>query len=113
MIHRAFEGREDLMRRTAELCHENDIKVVEYYSIVYNTREHDRHPEWRMLTSNDKSMRENRELYLAQKKWGQVKQSRYGRLCPNHPGHREFVYAQIDEMLDYFDLDGLFFDMPF
>lgn len=113
VMHRAFEGREDMMRRTAELCHENDIKVVGYYSIIYNTREHDRHPEWRMLTSNGRSVRENRELYLSKNDFGMVKQSRYGRLCPNRPGHREFVYAQIDEMLDCFDLDGIFFDMPF
>lgn len=113
VMHRGFRGREDMMRRTAQLCHENDIKVVGYYSIIYNTREHDRHPEWRMLTSNGHSVRENRELYLEQKNFSQVKQARYGRLCPNRPGHREFVYAQIDEMLDYFPLDGIFFDMPF
>ena len=113
VMHRAFEGREDLMRRVGDLCHENDIRVVGYYSIIYNTREHDRHPEWRMLTDNGRSVRENRALYMEQGNFSQAKQSRYGRLCPNRPGHREFVYAQIDEMLDYFDLDGIFFDMPF
>ena len=43
-MHRAFEGRETLMRDLVNLCHQNDIKVTGYYSINYNTVEHDRHP---------------------------------------------------------------------
>ena len=27
--------------------------------------------------------------------------------------YRRFTFEQIDEMLDYFDIDALFFDMPF
>lgn len=111
-MHRAFEGREDAMRRLVDLCHQNDIKVTGYYSINYNTFEHDRHPDWRMLRANGKSQRESSddgaELAFASKK-----RSRYGLCCPNKQEYRAFVYAQIDEMLDYFDCDALFFDMPF
>ena len=57
IMHRAFTGREDLIKRTIDLCHQNGITVTGYYSIHFNTREHDRHPEWRMLQENGKSRR--------------------------------------------------------
>ena len=112
-MHAAFRGRESLMRDVVDLCHANDIRVTGYYSINYNTAEHDRHPDWRMKESDGLSRRERgsadqNELAFASKKAG-----RYGLCCPNHEEYREFVYAQIDEMMDYFDCDALFFDMPF
>lgn len=115
VIHRAFLGREDLMKRTERLCHENGIDVTGYYSLNYNTVEHDRHPEWRMVQPNGRSRRENSDgadaddgLPFASKQF-----VRYGFCCPNNPSYRDFVYRQIDEMLDYFDVEGMFFDMPF
>lgn len=112
VMHRSFIGREDAMRRTAELCHEKGIRVCGYYSLIYNTREHDRHPEWRMLTEKGVSRREDGgeadDLAFASKKNG-----RYGLCCLNDREYTQFVFDQIDEMLDYFELDALFFDMPF
>ncbi len=99
-IHPAFEKEPDRMRRLVNLCHENGMSVVGYYSLSHNTWAHDVHPEWRMLEENGKSVREN-------------KHTRYGFCCPNNPDYREFVFEQIKEMLDYFDVDGMFYDMPF
>jgi len=111
-IHKAFENRPDLMKQLVDLCHKNDIKVIGYYSLIYNSREHDAHPQWRMVTADGKSRRENGttgdELDFAS-----TKLARYGFCCPSNPDYRQFVYAQIDEMLEYFDCDALFFDMPF
>ena len=112
-IHRAFIGREDLMKKTVDLCHANDIRVTGYYSINYNTVEHDKHPEWRMVDANGKSRRESGEEETGALAFASKKAGRYGLCCPNHPEYRDFVYAQIDEMMDYFDCDALFFDMPF
>ena len=103
VMHRAFLGREDLIRRVCDLCHENGIAVTGYYSLIFNTLEHDRHPSWRMIQGNGKSQRENQT----------GKPSRYGFCCPNNPEYRAFVYQQIDEMLAYFKVEGMFFDMPF
>ena len=47
-MHRAFKGCEDKMRTLAELCHSEGMKVVGYYSLIYNSEEAYRHPEWRM-----------------------------------------------------------------
>lgn len=111
-VHKAFLEHPDLIRRTIELCHENGIKVCGYYSLIYNTVEHDKHPEWRLKQKNGRSRREDNysgdELSFAS-----IKGSRYGHCCPNNQEYRNFVYAQIDEMLEYFDCDALFFDMPF
>lgn len=111
-IHKRFEAQPDLIRRVVDGCHAKGIKVIGYYSLIYNTREHDAHPDWRMLQSNGKSRRENgaegEDLAFAS-----TKQARYGFCCPSNMDYRQFVYDQIDEMLQYFDVDALFFDMPF
>ena len=99
-MHRAFEKEPGKMRRLVDLCHEANISVVGYYSLIYNTYEHDRRPEWRMVQKNGRSRRENEH-------------TRYGLCCPNHPEYRAFVFAQIAEMLAYFPVEGMFFDMPF
>lgn len=103
-MHGALRGREDLLLRTLQLCHDRNIKVTGYYSINYNTYEHDRHPEWRMRAADGLSRREHGP---------EDDQCRYGLCCPNHEEYRAFVLAQIDEMLDYFPVDAMFFDMPF
>ena len=99
-MHAALKGREDLIRRLVDLCRENGMKVVGYYSLIYNTREEDNHPEWRMYSGADK---------LSPRQRG----GRYGLCCPNNPEYREFVETQIREMAEYFTLDGMFYDMTF
>ena len=98
-MHRAFEKDPDAMRRLTALCREKGMGVVGYYSLIYNTWAHDTHPGWRMVDENGRSQRD-----LG---------SRYGLCCPNNADYRAFVFAQIREMLDYFDGDGMFYDMPF
>ncbi len=110
--HKRFEKEPDLIKRVVDMCREAGIRVIGYYSLNYNTREHDKHPQWRAVQENGKSRRENgsegEELAFASPKL-----ARYGLCCPSNLDYRRFVYDQIDEMLEYFDLDALFFDMPF
>lgn len=111
-VHAAIQKDPTLIKRVIDLCHQNGIKVCGYYSLIYNTREHDKHPEWRMKQENGLSRRESKDdgTGLA---FANSKGSRYGHCCPTNPEYRQFVYDQIDEMLDYFDVDAMFFDMPF
>ena len=116
VMHKSFVGREDTMRKLFDRCHEEGIAVTAYYSLDYNTREHDRPPDWRMRHSSGLSDREagidvkdSSEL-----DFGAAKTARYGRCCPNVPEYREFVYEQIKEMAElYPDIEGMFFDMPY
>lgn len=111
-MHAALEKRPDVIRRLVDLCHENGIRVCGYYSLIHNTEEHDKHLEWQMLQANGKSRRVNSGETAAQDPVA-AKVGRYGLCCPNNPDYRAFVHAQIDEMLDYFDVDAMFFDMPY
>jgi len=107
-MHKAFEGKEDTMRRIVDLCHKNGISVTGYYSLIYNNREYDKHPDWRMCAENV-VMRGKPHTDAD----GNVTHMRYGLCCPNNPDYREFVRTQIKEMSEYFTVEGMFYDMPF
>lgn len=113
IMHKHFEKNPDEMRRLIDLCHENGIKVMAYYSLIFNTREHDRRNEWRMLTDNGQSRRERGIAPSDGLAFASKQLSRYGLLCPNNEEYFEFTKTQIDELLDYCKPDGIFFDMPF
>lgn len=112
-MHKALIGREDFIKRTVDLCREKGMPVVGYYSLIFNTREHDAHPDWRMHKPDGKSQRENPQRQSRAMDFSTAPSYRYGLCCPNNPDYRQFVYTQVQEMLDYFTLEGLFFDMPF
>lgn len=98
-IHNAFVGREDEMLKLVKMCRKAGIYVTGYYSLIYNTWAADEFPHWQMVRSDGKT---DRDMNI-----------RYGRCCPNNPEYREFVFKQIEEMADYFEVDGMFYDMPF
>ena len=116
-LHKAFIGKEDTMRKLFDLCHANGIAVTGYYSLIYNTAEHDKHPEWRMLLESGCSRRESRVDQTNAKiklEFASTRTVRYGLCCPNNMDYRKFVYEQIDEMVSlYPDMKGIFYDMPF
>ena len=108
-MHNAFLGREDMIKKVADMCHEEGISVTGYYSLIFNNWAHDNHPEWRMLTECGKSLY---ELGQGQKnEFSRNDMQRYGLCCPNNHEYREFVIAQIHEMAEYFTFDGMFYDM--
>lgn len=105
-MHSAFRKEPDKMRRLAQLCRDAGMHPVGYYSLIYNTYEEDRHPDWRLRGADGFS--------------GHQHGSRYGLCCPNNPDYRAFVAAQIREMAEYFVdakgeslLSGMFYDMTF
>lgn len=99
-MHAALRGREDLIKRLVDKCNSGGIHTVGYYSLIYNTAEEERHPEWAMRDGSDGLS-------------PHMKGSRYGLCCPNNPGYRAFVEEQITEISEYFTLDGMFYDMLF
>lgn len=117
VMHKAFRGKEDTMKRLIDGCHEEGIAVTLYYSLNYNTLEHDRHEEFRALTEHGMSVRAGGMASDSQAKnqiFASPKRARYGICCPNSMPYRQFTYEQIDEMLEYAgEVEGVFFDMPF
>lgn len=113
-MHAGFVGKEDAMRQLVDLCHDEGIFVTGYYSLIYNTSEHDRHPEWRMVNENGLSRRERAEAGDDAEFTDNQKAARYGFCCPNNADYRAFVAEQIHEMAEYFPtVDGMFYDMLF
>ncbi len=99
VMHKNLLGKQDLIKRTIDLMHKENMNVIGYYSLNFNNVEHDRHPEWRMIKDTGFSRRQDED--------------RYGLCCPNNMEYRAFVFEQIKEMLDYFQLEGMFYDMPY
>ncbi len=102
-MHPAFVGKEDQMRKLFDLCREGGIRTVAYYSLIFNTIEEKKHPEWALVNGTGDDF--NTSAYQ--------RGSRYGHLCPNNPDYLDFVRKQISEIADYFTMDGIFYDMPY
>ena len=98
-MHKAFVGRETAMRDLFELCHKAGMDVVAYYSLIFNNWAYDAFPQWRMLDSSGRGSRTGG--------------NRYGLCCPNNEGYRSFLLEQMDEYCDYFEFEGIFYDMTF
>lgn len=97
--HKAFVGENNKIKNLIDLCHDDGIAVVGYYSLIYNNWAEINHPEWRMIEPNGKTSRENG--------------GRYGLVCPNNTEYRKFVVEQIKEMKTFSNYEGMFYDMPF
>jgi len=110
-MHKGFRGKEDAMQRLAKLCRKNGITVTGYYSLIFNNWAHDTYPEWRMVGRDGKSSKDGGEERDAVFVRHGI--FRYGFCCPNNNEYRDFVVQQIKEMANYFEFDGMFFDMPF
>ena len=110
-MHNGFVGKEDAIKRLVEMCRENGITVIGYYSLDFNNWAHDEHPEWRMV---DESGRSGREIGAVQElECAGKAPNRYGLCCPNNMEYRAFVAEQIKEIAEYFEFDGMFYDMTF
>jgi hypothetical protein len=99
LMHGAFRGRGDAVKRLVDKCRAGGMSVTGYYSLIFNTWAEILHPEWRIIKDGGKSWYEEG--------------SRYGLCCPNNPEYRAFALAQIKEISEYFTLDGMFYDMTY
>ncbi len=98
-VHRHFAERPNEIKRLIDMCRADGIRIMGYYSLNFNRAAYDEHLEWSMRREDGISDPE---------RWSG---DRKGLCCPNNYEYREFVYRQIDEMLEEYELDGLFFDM--
>ena len=95
--HRGL-GRRDFVQQSIDACHQHDIAVVLYYSLIFNDWAYETYPDWRMIDAMGRGM---------------AHQSRYGVVCPNHPAYRDFVREQISEICQAYHFEGMRFDMTF
>lgn len=104
-MHKNLHGY-DFFGDMVNQCHKNGIAVVAYYSQIFDNWAYDHHPDWRVVTSEGKNFRE----YRGEKNF---KTGRYGIVCPNNKDYRAYVRANLQEMNNNYDFEGMFLDMAF
>lgn len=104
-MHRGLNGR-DFFGEMVEKCHAKDIAVIAYYTQVFDNWAYDNHPEWRLVAPDGKNFREYRHK-------DHFRNGRYGICCPNNPGYRAYVKANLQELNRKYDFEGMFLDMTF
>ena len=98
--HAYFAKNPRAINELIDKCKQDGMKVVGYYSLIFNNWAADAHPEWEMVNADGTTWRDH----------GQ----RYGLCCPNNEAYRAFVLTQMEEMAELFpNLDGIFYDMPY
>ncbi len=98
--HAKMTGENNGVKKLIDLCKKDGLKVVGYYSLIFNNVAADMHPEWEMRYADGSTWRD--------------KGQRYGLCCPNNGEYRQFVKENVKELADYFEgLDGIFYDMPY
>jgi hypothetical protein len=93
-MHANLFGR-DIFGETVALLRQTGITPVAYYTTIYHNHSARTHPDWRM-----------------QDIIGTQHSGRYWWSCPSSADYREFIKAQIKEVITY-DVDGIFIDMTF
>ncbi|MEG0769660.1 MAG: alpha-L-fucosidase [Ruthenibacterium sp.] len=92
-------------------CHQNDIAVIVYYSQIYDNYAYDEHPAWRIVYDDGKTSREDGKRYAIA--CPNEAASRYGLVCPNNLEYRAYAKEILTELVETYDFEGLFMDMPF
>jgi hypothetical protein len=92
--------RRDLLGEMIEACHKADIRVPVYTTVVWDELAWETHPEWRQLSP------EGHIVGSADS----VLTPGWKNLCMN-TGYADYVIAQIEEILERYDEDGMFIDI--
>lgn len=92
--------RRDLLGEMIEACHKAGIRVPVYTTVVWDELAWATHPEWRQLTPSG---------HIAGPSDSPLKPG-WKNLCMN-TSYADYVIAQIEEILDRYDGDGLFIDI--
>ena len=104
-MHRGLKGR-DFVGDMVKACHEKGIAVIVYYSQIFDNWAYEHHPDWRLIAPDGKTFREYRGM-------GWFRSGRYGICCPNNPDYRAYVRANLRELNERYDFEGMFLDMTF
>lgn len=97
--HNATRQR-DLFGSLVAALRQRDIFACAYYSLVFNNLIAD-YPDWRIRSTAEATLEDDYGTH------------RYGQACPNNTDYRAMVSAELHELLQRYEFDGMFFDMAF
>ena len=103
-MHAGHRGRDVLGEMITQL-HARGIDVVVYYVMIFADWYWDNHPEARIVDANGVS----RKVLIN----SQGRPRRFSTTCPNNEEYRKFVVAQIREICDGYEFEGVWPDMTF
>ncbi|NEE01984.1 alpha-amylase family protein [Phytoactinopolyspora halotolerans] len=92
-------GRRDVVAETLSALRERGIATCAYTSMVFDSWAAENRPDWRTRIV---------EAPRSPSPW-----DRHASCCPNNPGYREYVIAQVTELFSNYDVDCGFCDMSF
>ncbi|WP_165966440.1 alpha-amylase family protein [Actinomadura sp. 7K507] len=98
-MHPRVAGR-DIIGETAEALRARGIASCAYYSVIFDNWAFEQDPGWRF------------EPVQGWRRQGSA-WDRHGVCCPNSPGYREYVGAQIDDLYGRYEFECAFCDMTF
>jgi hypothetical protein len=94
--HRGLRG--DFLMETASECRRRGIRTLAYYSLCWDRRAWDEHPDWRYTDRHGQTPGADRP---------------WADLCLNTPYRNELVLPQLEEIARQYPVDGFFIDIPF
>ena len=80
-------------------CRKRGIRVIAYYSLTLDSRVGSEHPQWRVRDLAGRIHQPNFEQF-----------SHYHWLCLNS-GYRDYAVAQLEEVVDNYDVEGVWIDI--
>jgi hypothetical protein len=95
----------DIYREMIDSLHKRGIDVVMYYCTLYVDQYWDDHPEARIVDAEGKSQK------LLHSSACRADRRRFSTCCPNNMEYRKFVVAQLEEICDRYDFEGVWPDM--
>ena len=98
-VHRGLDR--DLMGAQVEACRSAGIKVSAYYCVTWDNHLAEQHPEWLVF-------KRDRTTYLP--KFDETPS--WTALCLAHEDFVSLVLTHAQELLERYELDGIWYDMP-
>jgi len=93
----AMQG--DMFGDLVRACHKRGIRVVGYTNTAINHTQALLHPDWQRVDSEGRVRRENT-----------ITSSFFRTMCYNNDGYRNYLSALIKEVIELYDIDGIFAD---
>jgi hypothetical protein len=99
-------ARPDLMGDMVKALNAADIQCPIYISVQWDERNARIHPEWRVMSANNKFHRAGNDPST-----GQQLSAAWHTLCLNHKAYRDELLEHAREVLRNYDTPGIFFDI--
>lgn len=99
----------DYVGEMVNLCRENSIATMAYFSQIFDNYAYEYHPAWRVVNAEGKTSME----YNNYNNDNFFRNGRYGIVCPNNEEYRQYVVDCVTEIVGSYKFDSIFMDMPF